>query len=129
MSEVDTLETFNSATEWQIRYFYDNRCAFCLNKLVVEGSQCVHILDARESAPQVSMELSFWLRWPYARQVAICSELGIIPGDYERQSRENGIICKQTIGASTHQLTNILQCVPVATKDCSLMGILRSAHP
>ena len=101
MSEVDFLETFNSTTELEIRTFYDNRCTFCLSKLVVEGSQCAHILHASgKGASQVS--IMAWnhcsdLRWPYARQVAICSQLGIIPRDYERQSEGNGITCEQTI--------------------------------
>jgi hypothetical protein len=59
MFEVDSLETFNSTTKWQIQPFYDNCCAFCLNKLVVEGSQCAYyILDTSgKGASQVSMEV------------------------------------------------------------------------
>jgi len=76
MSEVDSLETFNSTTEKQIRTLYGNRCAFCLHKRVVEGSRCVHILDVSRKG---------------ASQVAVCSQLDIIPRDYSRQSQENGI--------------------------------------
>jgi hypothetical protein len=60
MSEVDSLETFNSTTEKQIQTLYGNRCAFCLNKRVVEATQCIHILDVSgKGASQVGMEPSF----------------------------------------------------------------------
>src|SRR6266852_9137635 len=36
MSEVDSLESIDSATERLIQNLYDNRCVFCLDKLVEE---------------------------------------------------------------------------------------------
>ena len=98
--EEDSIQTsrFDDATKIQIQAVYGNRCALCLNKLVEEGSQCTDILDpSEEGASQVCIEHIVLIRGPYARQVAICSQLDIIPRDYRRQSLQNGMICKQII--------------------------------
>jgi hypothetical protein len=59
-SEEDSLEElFDPETEILIQGFYDNRCAFCLDKLIEEGSRCTGILDPSEKgAPQVCIEQS-----------------------------------------------------------------------
>ena len=56
--EEDSFETFDSAAKRQIQYYYNNRCVFCLDKLIEEGSQCVDILNTsgEEGASRVCIE-------------------------------------------------------------------------